>query len=322
MRKVAKNFDHPPVELEQVFQEKLPALMSQADRHHFEGYGKAKDGLQELYHGKCAYCESPMTEAAFTIEHYRPKKGPHSYYWLGYEWSNLLPVCKPCNGPKGDRFPIATSDHVEEEADGSKMRRSARRTTPLTLPGSADWDRAAMRPDHPYLASEQPYLLHPEVDDPWAYFRVKETGQIAVAKGLMGTGHPSPNAHRRAQQTIELLRLDREALLLARREIMETLRDDFEKQLLETVIFLGKLPAPVKSPQFVEAVLLLAFKTLFQRMEKGCAPTHPYTLTYRSCWERLHDFFFPMIHQGKPAYRDLLEQALHAYRASSMPSAS
>src|SRR5688572_3095567 len=65
------------------------------------------------FYGKCAYCESKViTTSPDYVEHFRPKKGvndinnvvitipsganqvPHpGYYWLSYNWENLLPTC-------------------------------------------------------------------------------------------------------------------------------------------------------------------------------------------------------------------------------------
>ena len=72
---------------------------------------KVREKLNELYFHKCAYCE---TLCKAEIEHYRPKKGVtedtlhNGYYWLCYEWSNLVPSCRYCNteGGKGNQFPI------------------------------------------------------------------------------------------------------------------------------------------------------------------------------------------------------------------------
>ncbi|MDY6994467.1 MAG: HNH endonuclease [Pseudomonadota bacterium] len=100
MRKVNKDFNAPPEALQRGFQEHKINLLEKKSNHQFDGriYNNAvKSKLKKLYHDKCAYCESSMSDDIFTVEHYRPKKGSYSYYWLGYEWSNLLPVCEKCN---------------------------------------------------------------------------------------------------------------------------------------------------------------------------------------------------------------------------------
>lgn len=60
--------------------------------------------LDSLFHGKCAYCESPYRALdAMDVEHFRPKggisecKGHLGYWWLASDWNNLLPSCPACN---------------------------------------------------------------------------------------------------------------------------------------------------------------------------------------------------------------------------------
>jgi 5-methylcytosine-specific restriction endonuclease McrA len=72
--------------------------------------------LQDLYPYKCAYCETDSSGSSLQVEHFRGKdknirntkdtKDRHAYYWLAYEWSNLLLICSDCNGAKSDYFPL------------------------------------------------------------------------------------------------------------------------------------------------------------------------------------------------------------------------
>jgi hypothetical protein len=91
-----------------------------------------KKEIKQLYYlsidgpfsGKCAYCEARITDMNGDMEHFRPKNAvtyengqtveirkengetiPHpGYYWLAYDWKNLLPSCEKCNRPNpGDR---------------------------------------------------------------------------------------------------------------------------------------------------------------------------------------------------------------------------
>jgi len=89
-----------------------------------------RDLLNDLFHFKCAYCESSYRAVhPVAIDHFRPKgmiiDGEihirRGYWWLAAEWSNLLPTCIDCNSPrkvinengileltgKGNQFPIA-----------------------------------------------------------------------------------------------------------------------------------------------------------------------------------------------------------------------
>ncbi|OON67043.1 hypothetical protein [Hymenobacter sp. CRA2] len=78
-----------------------------------------KARLKEDQHGKCAYCEARFGHSSpGDVEHYRPKAGYRQsaaalvqgpgYYWLAYEWSNLLYACEDCNRiRKHQLFPLA-----------------------------------------------------------------------------------------------------------------------------------------------------------------------------------------------------------------------
>lgn len=134
------------------------------------------------FHGKCAYCEQRIKgDQPGDIEHFRPKKAitdeidnpitisedgetiPHpGYYWLVYEWSNLLPSCELCNR--------ASIDH----ATGKKIGKRSR----FPVMG-----RYAIQPGQE--AEERPLLLHPCSDDPSEHLDIDRTG-IFSAKTRRG----------------------------------------------------------------------------------------------------------------------------------------
>jgi len=60
-----------------------------------------RQALSPLTHGKCIYCESALeVTSEATIEHYIAKTvATH----LAFEWTNLLPACRKCNGAKAER---------------------------------------------------------------------------------------------------------------------------------------------------------------------------------------------------------------------------
>lgn len=81
-----------------------------------------KDRLQEMHGDRCCYCERLRDPPRETdVEHFRPKGAVAvededggtgtllpGYWWLAYEWSNLLLACKTCNQSyKKTRFPVA-----------------------------------------------------------------------------------------------------------------------------------------------------------------------------------------------------------------------
>jgi uncharacterized protein (TIGR02646 family) len=119
--------------------------------------GATKD-LLLFSNGKCAYCESSITvSGAFNLEHFRPKAqaigregdvSPGHYWWLAFEWSNVLPVCQACNVAKATRFPVAGV-------------------------------RAAAETVGKALAAERPLLLDPCADDPNPHLIFDEEGRVS-----------------------------------------------------------------------------------------------------------------------------------------------
>jgi len=87
------------------------------------GHKSVKDALIEAQHEKCCFCESKVTHIAYgDIEHFRPKAGWRKtkssmlvrpgYFWLAYDWSNLLFCCQICNQrEKRNHFPIEDERH-------------------------------------------------------------------------------------------------------------------------------------------------------------------------------------------------------------------
>ncbi|WP_350289590.1 AAA family ATPase [uncultured Croceitalea sp.] len=76
---------------------------------------------QEVFNGKCAYCESKVeidTNSKYDgINHFRPKASAKGYdgdmttsidhyWWLTYEWGNIYYCCIHCNRFKGSWFPV------------------------------------------------------------------------------------------------------------------------------------------------------------------------------------------------------------------------
>lgn len=78
-----------------------------------------KQKLDEMYNGKCCYCESGIGVGVTSygrVEHLRPKS---RFYNLTYDWCNLHWCCEICNTEKSDQwdseYPILdpTVDEVE-----------------------------------------------------------------------------------------------------------------------------------------------------------------------------------------------------------------
>lgn len=77
-----------------------------------------KEALKTMQHDKCCFCEAKISHISFgDVEHYRPKAGykqdssepmqKPGYYWLAYNWDNLLLCCTLCNQQyKKNLFPL------------------------------------------------------------------------------------------------------------------------------------------------------------------------------------------------------------------------
>ena len=88
-----------------------------------------KDGLANLLHDKCWYCESSVDRSDNAVDHFRPKgrvsdaANLHTgYSWLTFDESNFRYACTYCNsrrkdlengtaGGKSDRFPLLNEAH-------------------------------------------------------------------------------------------------------------------------------------------------------------------------------------------------------------------
>ena len=91
------------------------ALLLSKFRADLYGAKQVEDKLLSFFHGKCAFCErfqsdetkrSKGKKRIWQIDHYRPKAGSNSYFWLVYECTNLLLSCFHCNFHKKELFEI------------------------------------------------------------------------------------------------------------------------------------------------------------------------------------------------------------------------
>jgi hypothetical protein len=130
--------------------------------------------LLSVNKGRCVYCEGKYLAGAFAdAEHYAPKgkitdnriavQHP-GYYWLAYDWRNLLLSCKKCN-----------SSHPDLDNNCShpgKLNEFPVKKTRVQSPGSDPtkwWEN---------LLAEGPYLFHPYYDDPRKHFEARRRGYL------------------------------------------------------------------------------------------------------------------------------------------------
>ena len=134
--------------------EKLPL------KNTIYGHESVKDVLLNAQHGKCCYCEEISRGE---IEHYRPKGAVKQsskstnqypgYYWLAYEWDNLLVSCTDCNRNKSILFPL------EDEATRARNH-------------------------HDNIEGEAPLLINPASVDPRDHIRFR--GETPEGKTNLG----------------------------------------------------------------------------------------------------------------------------------------
>lgn len=156
--------------------------------------------LREIYHNKCAYCETSLEQ--LHVEHYRPKRG--GYYWLVYSWDNLLLSCPICNGNKRDFFPILAQSKVVYDEN--------RDTLDQINTMSALYDNL-----------EKPMLINPET--------VSE--QILDASGFDKNGSMF-SGDKFMKKTIEVCDLNRKSLKERRKKIWDDLKKDLNAAILDS----------------------------------------------------------------------------------------
>lgn len=131
------------------------------------GHPSVKEALRRAQHDKCAFCESKVTHISHgDVEHFRPKAGYRQrpggplvrpgYYWLAYDWSNLLFCCQLCNQQfKGNHFPLA-----------ARARRA--------------------RSHRDDVSRERPLLINPAIEDPSEFLEFRENIILAINGNARG----------------------------------------------------------------------------------------------------------------------------------------
>lgn len=168
---------------------------------------QVQNALRDMFHGKCAYCESQAAGSADTdVEHYRPKgkvsdkDGHPGYWWLAMDWSNLVLGCMHCNQRR--RQMIFSPNQTEEEIRQAILDNRLKSTGKLdTFPTEDDiW----VMESGTSVADEKPLLIDPTVTDPEPLLDWFDRKDFALV------GPRGGNA--RAQKTIDTLGLNRRRL--------------------------------------------------------------------------------------------------------------
>lgn len=207
---ISRDYANPPeILVGESCRRKIEELHRQQNKHDFSSHYYRHDSvvrrLKDLYHNKCAYCESSFgATGSVRIDHYRPKDGikgdKHTgYYWLGYEWSNLLPACEKCNGAKSNHFPVAGTRVLHPQADQGEFLVNS-----------------------PTFRAELPLVINPELNHPERHFVFTPDGFIAGKSD-------------QAKTTIAICGLNREDLVLARKKRADSLNQKLRKALRDRI---------------------------------------------------------------------------------------
>ncbi len=174
--------------------------------------------LVDLFHNKCAYCESHLEE--ITTDYFRPsesvsdRKGQadEGYYWLSYIWFNLYLSCHECQRYKSNYFPVI----------GSRLK-------PPKVKTYLDYDQLRK-----YVDSEDPLLVDPcdEKAHEEVPFKYDRKGNIIPLS-------------EKAEYTIELFQLNRPRLVEERHK-----RSQFLSELLDSITFSSNESSRIKDVFF------------------------------------------------------------------------
>jgi uncharacterized protein (TIGR02646 family) len=149
-------------------------------------FDEVKRALDRMCSGarRCAYCEDSLADE---VEHVRPKD---LYPQVVFAWTNYVYACGPCNGPKGSHFAVFV-------ADASVPIEIARKSGASVVP-PPDGDAVLIDP----RTEDALRLIALDLQETYCF----------VPRAARGS-----RDHVRAAYTIRTLRLNRDALVEARR---------------------------------------------------------------------------------------------------------
>lgn len=189
--------------------------------------------LAAMCHGprRCGYCED---SAADEVEHIRPKA---LYPELCFEWKNYLYACGPCNGPKNNQFAVFSRQ------TGAVVEVTRKRGQPLVPPEPGD-----------------PVLIDPRSEDPLQYLELDLIDTFI----FLPLADPGSAEHRRAEYTMDVLRLnDRDYLVVARKAAYETYR-----RLLRDYVSNKRSGSPTAMAELLAGLRGNSHRTVWKEMQR------------------------------------------------------
>ena len=197
--------------------------------------------LENVFPDKCAYCERTISGYYGDAEHFRPKGAVKNgqaipecqidhpidghilamqhpgYFWLAYDWRNLLPSCVYCNSGNGknEQFPTANPHVFVERLTPAQLQAIPQHCQPLA---SIRWPGRFYYHAPEYLNErEKPLILCPlnpiPAYDPRKLLRFHLTGKVVPKEG-------SPEA----EMTIKVFGLNDKKLCELRQKAQESFR--------------------------------------------------------------------------------------------------
>ncbi|OSZ79040.1 hypothetical protein CAP35_12555 [Chitinophagaceae bacterium IBVUCB1] len=272
-----KTMPGPTILIDDAFEVELMRTMfsstSYYDSQHY-GHDDVRVALDKIYHGKCAYCETRIEPVATPqVDHYRPvntytgeyppgqRQNHRGYYWLGYEWTNLVLSCPACNGTKSSKFHLSNPANRVTEAPAL----------------------VAYLPNYPeHLASsasfsvEDPLLINPERKNPDIHLAVNYYG-------LLEPINDSPYG----QATIDICDLNWDKLYENRLAVMSKIIDEINTQLYKRYRRDG---LALTEGQFKESLF-----TIFKKILERTTVTKQYNMVGRCMIAKFEDLILPDI---------------------------
>ncbi len=233
-----------------------------------------KLAIEDLFHNKCAYCETHHGAGGpVDIEHYRPKgavaddPAHPGYWWLAMAWDNLLYSCLDCNRMRGQI--IVTPGMTQEEVQ--RLRQDAERTNA----GKKDAfpiRGARLQPEDDAYHLEDALLIDPTRANPGQHLTFVADAEdrcLAIATGTADAPDPY------GQASIQIYGLNRSVLVDARTMLWKKLRvqGEFIKDFLDE--FVDATTAEAKERAKGRAVRHWA------EIESWADPTQPYSAMVR-----------------------------------------
>jgi hypothetical protein len=210
--------------------------------------------LTNVFHERCAYCESPLEFDRYLgdAEHYRPKGSvtwkqdltrpkvkarctladgseiEHpGYFWLAYDWRNLVPACSACNSGAGkvDQFPVKRAHLLQLDIAELAGEPEAHMCEPEAIEVPKSSSRYFLGPlilD----TRELPLLLNPlnpaDDRDPARHLRYGQGGVVvAIDNSEIG------------ENSMRVYRLERDRLRQRRQKAQEMARREYYSEMMQ-----------------------------------------------------------------------------------------